>query len=76
MRRARKATKKKVAKKRSSKRAKVWTAADVAMLRKMYRTTATKEIAKTLRRTVASVQAKARTLGLKKPVRKAAKKNS
>ena len=70
------ATVKKVAKKAGGrKRAKEWTREDVAMLRKAYRTTPTREIAKKLRRTLASVQAKARSLGLKKPVvKKAAKK--
>ena len=73
----RKATVKKVAKKAGGrKRAKDWTREDVAILRKAYRTTPTREIAKTLKRSLASVQAKARSLGLKKPVVKKATKKA
>ena len=49
---------------------KLWTAKDVATLRKMYKSTPASKIAKILRRTRASVQTKVRGLGLKKKVAK------
>ncbi len=78
MRKAKKATKKRVAKKATKKKkkpatrpgVKLWTKADLAMLRKLYRTTPNAEIAKKLKRTVGSVAAKAGLLGLKKKVAK------
>jgi len=84
MRKAKKkaAPKKKAAAKKGTVRkvrkgAKAWTAADIAMLRKMYRTTPTKTLARQMKRSAASLQAKARTLGLKKAVvKKAAKKKA
>jgi len=63
------AAKKKVVRK-VRKGAKAWTKADVVLLRKLYKTTSTTQIARKLKRSVASVQAKAQTLGLKKAVRK------
>jgi len=58
------------------KGAKVWTAVEVATLRRTYKTQSATQIAKTLRRSVSSVKAKVRTLGLKKKVqaKSAAKK--
>ena len=79
MRKAKKTTarKKKPAKKakRPATRpgAKLWTRAEVAQLRKLYRKFTNPEIAKKLKRTVASVAAKAGSLGLKKPVVRKAK---
>ncbi|MEW5994067.1 MAG: hypothetical protein AB1744_06690 [Candidatus Zixiibacteriota bacterium] len=55
------------ARRRTRPGAKVWTSQEVARLRLMYRTRSATEIGKALRRTPASVQAKARTLGLRKP---------
>ncbi|MFZ5981249.1 MAG: hypothetical protein ACOYVF_11520 [Candidatus Zixiibacteriota bacterium] len=70
-----KATKKKVVRKKTAGKAKVWTAAEIATLKKLYKTTATSKIAKQLKRSLSSVQTKARSLGLKKSVvKKAAKK--
>ena len=63
------AAKKKVVRK-VRKGAKAWTRADVALLRKLYKSTSTTQIAKKLKRSVASVQAKAQTLGLKKAARR------
>ena len=78
MARARRKAKAKPRKKKAAKTrkgAKVWVAAHVATLRKMYKTSTNKSIARVLRRTVGSVAAKARSLKLRKPkVRKAAKK--
>jgi len=54
------------------KGAKAWTAAETTMLKREYKTHSATEIAKMLRRSVSSVKAKARTLGLKKPVRRKA----
>lgn len=84
MRKAKKkATKKKATKKvarkkpsKTRKGAKLWSAADVSTLRKMYKSNTNTVIARKLRRSVGSVAAKARSLGLKKPVRKAAKKKA
>jgi len=70
----RKRTAKKKVVRKVRKGAKVWTKAEVVMLRKLYRSTPTTQIAKKLRRSTASVQAKAQTLGLRKAVRKAATK--
>ena len=67
----RKAAAKKPAVRKVRKGAKAWTAAQVAVLRKLYKSTPTAKIARQLRRTVASVQAKARALGLKKAVPRA-----
>ena len=55
---------------------KLWTKEEVALLRKLYRTTSSTEIAKKLKRTVGSVRAKALMLKLKKAAvrRKAAPK--
>jgi len=67
--------KKKAVVRKVRKGAKAWTAADIAMLRKMYRTTPTRSLARQMKRSAASLQAKARALGLKKAVvKKAAKK--
>ena len=52
---------------------KLWSAKDVATLRKMYKTTPASKIAKVLKRTRASVQTKVRGLGLKKKVAKVRK---
>jgi len=54
------------------KGAKAWTASETATLKTGYKTQTTTQIAKTLRRSVSSVKAKARTLGLKKRKRKKA----
>lgn len=67
---------KKVARKKTAKRAggaKLWTAAEVKMLRTAYKNMATSEIAKKLRRSLSSVRSKAVALSLKKaaPKRKA-----
>lgn len=76
MRNAKKATKKRVAKKATKKKpatrpgVKLWTRADVALMRKLYRTTPNAVIAKKLKRTLGSVAAKAGLLGLKKKVAK------
>ena len=43
-----------------------WTKDDVKLLRKLYRSTSTAEVAKELGRSQASVQTKASSLGLKK----------
>lgn len=78
---------KKVSRKAAPKRAKrpalrpgtkAWTPAQVATLKKLYRSTTNAQIARRLRRTVASVAAKARTLKLKKsaPKKKAATKRT
>lgn len=65
----RKPAKKKAAKKKAAPKAKPWTAAQVSMLRKLYKSTlTTAQIAKRLKRTLSAVQAKARALGLKKKV--------
>ncbi|MCK4606812.1 MAG: hypothetical protein KAU35_05905 [candidate division Zixibacteria bacterium] len=73
MRKARtKLTAKKIVKRRGTSRAKAWTNTEVAQLRKSYRTTPTDKIAKKLKRTVASIQAKARSLGLKKVAKRTA----
>ena len=61
------ARKKATTKKVGRKGVKAWTAAETATLKKAYKTHSATEIAKMLRRTVSSVKAKARTLGLKKP---------
>ncbi|HEQ99984.1 MAG TPA: hypothetical protein ENO22_11660 [candidate division Zixibacteria bacterium] len=45
---------------------KPWTPTEVKTLRKIYKDTPTKDIARKFRRTVSSVQAKAGDLGLKK----------
>ena len=45
---------------------KPWTPTEVKTLRKIYRDTPTKEIARRFRRSISSVQAKAGDLGLKK----------
>ena len=84
MRRAKKATRKKATKRKPAKRRKlthvagkaVWTKAEIATLRKMYRKTPNAEIAKMLGKTVGSVAAKARSLGLKKAKKKAAKRKT
>ena len=44
----------------------VWSKDEVKLLKKMFRSTSTKEVAEKLGRAVRSVQAKARALGLKK----------
>ncbi|MFQ6007908.1 MAG: hypothetical protein ACE5K8_03055 [Candidatus Zixiibacteriota bacterium] len=74
MRSARKkATRKTTAKRpKVRKGAKAWSSAEIATLRQAYRTKSATEIAKMLRRTVSSVKAKARTLKLRKPVRRKA----
>lgn len=57
--------------------AKAWTAAETAKLKKAYKTNSASEIAKMLKRSISSVKAKIRTLGLKKPNwRKAAAKKT
>ena len=48
---------------------KVWSAQAVGTLRRMYRTKTNREIGKKLRRSIASVSAKARSLRLRKPAR-------
>ncbi len=69
----RKTTRKKTTKTaRVRKGAKAWAAAEVAMLKRAYKTQSATQIAKTLRRSVSSVKAKARTLGLRKPARRRA----
>ena len=73
----RKAARKTVRKvRRTRKGAKLWTATEVKMLRKMYRGTSAPDIAKKLKRTVSSVRSKAVALSLKKAAvrRKAAPK--
>lgn len=78
----RKAAPKKAARKtvrkvrRTRKGAKLWTATEVKMLRKMYKSTSAPDIAKKLKRTVSSVRSKAVALSLKKAAmrRKAAPK--
>ena len=75
----RKTTRRKPAKKlRVRKGAKAWTASETATLKMGYKTHTTTQIAKTLRRSVSSVKAKARTLGLKKrkPKKTAVKKTT
>ncbi len=57
------------------RRIRLWTAKEISVLRKAYKTTPTKEIAKELKRTVIAVRGKAVTLGLKKrAIKKAAPK--
>ena len=76
-------TTRKVAAKRKTVRKKVgrpgvkpWSAAEISMLKKAYKTTTATAIARKLRRTVSSVKAKIRVLGVSKPksARKAAPK--
>jgi len=50
---------------------KVWSAQAVGTLRRMYRTKTNREIGRKLRRSIGSVAAKARSLRLRKPVRRA-----
>lgn len=52
--------------------AKTWSAAEVKMLRTMFKTTPTPEIAKRLKRTLSSVRSKAVAMSLKKGARKKA----
>ena len=71
----RKATKKATTRKPKKKVAvrpgvRAWTAAEVAKLKKMYKTEPATKIAKALKRTLSSVKAKIRTLGIKKPATK------
>lgn len=69
----RKALKKKAAVRKAHKgAAKTWSAAEVKMLRTMFKTTATPEIAKRLKRTLSSVRSKAVAMSLKKASRKKA----
>lgn len=69
----RKGLKRKAAVRRPHKgAAKTWTAAEVKMLRTMFKTTATPEIAKRLKRTLSSVRSKAVALSLKKGARRKA----
>ncbi|MDD5426268.1 MAG: histone [candidate division Zixibacteria bacterium] len=69
MRKAKKkATPKKVVKKKLTARANVWSASEIAYMRKVYKTTPASQIARTLKRSIAAVRTKARALGLKKPV--------
>jgi hypothetical protein len=69
----RKALKKKAAVRKAHKgAAKNWSAAEVKMLRTMFKTTPTPEIAKRLRRTLSSVRSKAVAMSLKKAPRKKA----
>lgn len=75
----RKATRKPVRKAKAKKTvtrkgAKVWSSAEVTNLRKAYKTKTATELARMFRRTVSSVKAKARSLGLKKakPAKKSA----
>jgi hypothetical protein len=71
--RVRKVLKKKAAVRRTHKgAAKAWSAAEVKMLRTMFKTTATPEIAKRLKRTLSSVRSKAVAMSLKKASRKKA----
>ena len=69
---------KKVMKKKAAVRkphkgaAKTWSAAEVKMLRTMFKTTPTPEIAKRLKRTLSSVRSKAVAMSLKKGARKKA----
>lgn len=74
MRKVKRASKKKVAKRAAIRPGtKVWTQSDVATLRKLYKKNTNPQIARLLRRSVAAVAAKAGALGLKKgAVRKAA----
>jgi hypothetical protein len=69
----RKALKKKAAVRKPHKgAAKTWSAAEVKMLRTMFKTTATPEIAKRLKRTLSSVRSKAVAMSLKKGSRRKA----
>ncbi len=54
-----------------NKGGKAWSAQAVGKLRRMYRTKTNREIGRKLRRTIASVSAKARSLRLRKPARRA-----
>ena len=76
MRKAKRAPKKKVAKRAAIRPGtKVWTRADVATLRKLYKKNTNPQIGRLLHRSVAAVAAKAGALGLKKgATRKAAPK--
>ena len=65
------ATRRKVVR-RVRKGAKAWTSAEVATLRKLYRSMPASKIARMLKRSLASVQAKARTLGLRKAAKRRA----
>jgi hypothetical protein len=57
------------------RRIRLWTAEEISVLRKAYKNTPTKEIAKELKRTVIAVRGKAVALGLKKrAIKKAAQK--
>lgn len=62
-----KATPKKVVKKKLTARANVWSASEIAYMKKVYKTTPATEIASTLKRSIAAVRTKARALGLRKP---------
>lgn len=67
----RKALKKKVAVRKAHKgAAKAWSAAEIKMLKTMFKTTATPELAKRLKRTLSSVRSKAVAMSLKKAARK------
>jgi len=58
---------KKVAKKTTPRRRiKAWTAAETSMLKKSYKSMTTSQIARRLKRSLASVQTKVRILGLSK----------
>ncbi len=73
----RKAAPRKGAKKRTGRSGvKPWSAAELSMLKKSYKATTATAIAKRLRRSLSSVKAKIRVLGLSKPkaARKAAPK--
>lgn len=52
---------------------KTWTAQAVTTLRRMYRTSTNREIGRKLKRSVASVSAKARSLRLRKPAKRRTK---
>jgi len=54
-----------------NKGGKTWSAQAVGKLRRMYRTKTNREIGRKLRRSIGSVAAKARSLHLRKPVRRA-----
>ena len=54
---------------------KAWTPAEIKTLRQTYRSQPASAIAKSLRRSLASVRGKISALGLKKPAKKAASKS-
>jgi len=75
-RRRSKARKTKARRKTRRSAGKTWTADSVKTLRKMYRTSTNRVIGRKLRRSVASVAAKARSLRLRKPKRRKAAASS